>query len=201
MIASHAPSKPLLPLRRGVGRALVLAGLALGLVLAAGCGSYKSPGEKLRDAAWRFNESVRWGRFSVAAKALPPTRRGPWLKAMERTAGALRVLEFDMTPVRVGSKRALVQVDLSYVRASDPVVRQQRRQQLWRYDDGHWMLEADREVQLAAPKASGPPARLPDFVAGDARAGAGSTPAPDASSAPPTGPPTAPPTAEDAVQP
>ncbi len=175
MPSPRPPMKSLRVLDRGLARAVVLVALAVSVAaggLLGGCGSYKSPGEKLRDAAWRFNESVRWGRFSVAAQALPAARRGAWLKAMERTAGALRVLEFDMTPVRVGSKRALVQVDLAYVRASDPVVRQQRRQQIWRYDDGRWILEADHEVQLTAPSPASSPTRLPDFVAGDAREGA-----------------------------
>jgi hypothetical protein len=147
-------------MRSIIRRALVI--LALAGAVTACNGGLKTASEKLRDASFSFNEDVRWQRFRVAARALPPQRREAWIAAMQRAATAFRVVDFELRPVSIGDTRALVEVDLTYYRYPALTIEQQRRRQDWRYADGVWTLVGDTEY--VPPPGGELPDKMPELL-------------------------------------
>jgi hypothetical protein len=131
--------------------------------LSMGCsGFYKTSGEKLKIEVRRFNENVRWQRFRAAAKSIPTERRDDWVGAMEHAATALRITDYDVRPVEVGTDIALMDVDIGYHRIDQVVIKRVRRRQTWRYEGGGWMLESETDI----PIVDGPvPENLPRLQA------------------------------------
>ncbi len=119
--------------------------LCVGVV--AGCGQYKSSAEKLRVTATSFNENIRWNRIVAASKAIPVTKRADWVHYMRALLRSMRIVDYAMTPVRIGSSRATVDVRLAYYFVPDPTVRRERRRQVWRKHRGSWILESDKKVR------------------------------------------------------
>ena len=129
---------------------------------APACAHYKTPGEQLFVNAKAFNEHVRWKRFRLASNFLPKAQQQRWLDRMQQAAETLRIVDYRMVPVRVGSDTAVIDVLLASYRAHDPVVDRQRRRQWWRHEDGDWKLERDKRLPLRAdPKRQS----LPDIQA------------------------------------
>jgi hypothetical protein len=128
-------------------RALLL--LCLGTWFSApACSHYKTPGEQLFVSAKAFNEHVRWKRLRLASNFVPPTQRQRWLDGMQQSAETMRVVDYRMVPVRIGSDTAVIDVMLASYLAHDPTVQRQRRRQWWRLDDGAWRLERDKRLPL-----------------------------------------------------
>jgi len=140
-------------------RAVLL--LSLLTIVATGCAT-SSPREQLHDVVLHFNDNVRWQRYREAARALPPRRRAAWVKAMSRMGRVVRISEYDMRPVEVGDTYAVIEVDLSYHRQDDLVVRREKREQMWRLVEGVWQLESDTEVVVEEGQL---PDRFPELSA------------------------------------
>ncbi len=146
---------------------LPLVPLALAALLGAGaaaCNAYTSPREKLQDATLAYHNGVRWQRYEIAARALPPERRQAWVQAMERLARSVHILDFELVPIEVGDERAIVEVDIAYTRAAAMVVERMRRRQSWTYVEGAWRLTGEEEVALPVPDEDEAPATWPEFA-------------------------------------
>ena len=137
---------------------VVLCGLVLSV--AAGCGSYKNTTEKLRLTATAFNENLRWNRLVAASKSIPVNKRSGWIRQMRSVFSAMRIVDYNVTPVRVGSTRALVDIQLAYYYVPDPTVRRERRRQVWRFSQGKWLLESDKKLRVKRPLEM---RKMPDF--------------------------------------
>ena len=142
---------------RMIGWAALLV-LSLGIV--TGCGSYKNTTEKLRLTATSFNENLRWNRLVAASKSIPASKRSAWIREMRSVFSAMRIVDYNVTPVRVGSTRALVDISLAYYYVPDPTVRRERRRQVWRLSQGNWLLESDKKLRVKRPLEM---RKMPDF--------------------------------------
>jgi len=141
-------------------KGLVLIGFLIASVL-GGCQTTSSS-QKLRDAVLHFNDNVRWQRYREAARALPPHRRAAWTTAMTRMGRMVSIDEYDMTPVEVGDDYAVISVDLAYHRHDDMRVKREKREQIWRFIEGAWVLESDSEVAIDERRL---PERFPELSA------------------------------------
>ncbi len=140
--------------------------LLLGVSFLAACGM-RTRADKLKEATLAYNSDVRWSRFRAAARNLPEDRRDAWVAAMDKAARYIRILEYDMRPVRIQGDEAVFEVDLSYMRAPGVTVERKRRRQHWSYESGSWTLEREEEVEFRPPLDE-PPGDLPLLSAPDA---------------------------------
>jgi len=123
-----------------------------GVGLTSGCGQYKSAAEKLRVTATSFNENVRWNRIVAASKSIPTTKRVGWVRYMRAVFRTMRIVDYAMVPVRIGSTRATVDIHLAYYQVPDPTVIRERRRQIWSLRGSNWLLESDKKVRHAKAK-------------------------------------------------
>ena len=129
-------------------------------VMSSGCGQYKNAAEKLRKTATSFNENVRWNRIVAASKAIPLGKRNAWVRYMRAVLRTMRIVDYAMVPVHIGSTRATVDIHLAYYHMPDPTVVRERRRQVWTLKRGSWILESDKKVRYKKPKVI---RRLQDF--------------------------------------
>ena len=127
----------------------ILTLLAALWLMSAGCAHQTNPGEALFKSAKAFNEHVRWKRFQLASKFLPPTKRDRWLVGMQAAGETLRIVDYRMAPVRVGANTSIVDVYFSSYRINNPVIERQRRRQWWVFKSGSWLLESDKRLPIA----------------------------------------------------
>jgi len=146
---------------------LILTTLFLLGPVSAGCAGSgnMSPTEKLKRIAYRFNENVRWQRFEHASKNVPLERREIWVAAMERAAHSLRIVEYEMRPVLLTEDVSILELDLTYYRMHDHVIAHQRRRQVWKNEEGGWILKSDKEYVRKKPAE--PVDNFPDLEAPD----------------------------------
>ena len=122
--------------------------LAVLWLFPTGCSHYANPGEELFKSAKSFNEHVRWKRFQLASKFLPYKQRDRWLAGMQAAGETLRIVDYRMSPVRVGPKKSIVDVYLSSYRVNNPTIERQRRRQWWTFTGEAWQLEADKRLPM-----------------------------------------------------
>ena len=81
---------------------------------------------------------------------------------MTRMGRMVKVDEYDMNPVEVGDDYAVIEVDLAYHRHDDMRVKREKREQIWRFIEGAWVLESDSEVAIDNRRL---PERFPELSA------------------------------------
>lgn len=117
--------------------------LITALVLGCGAGASES---SLPDTVRQFNEGVRWGRFEVAANAVPPKERAQFVDDMDERANDLKITDYEVVKVAPrGSSEARVQVKLSWYKASEGTVHETHALQTWeRHGKAWWIVDATR---------------------------------------------------------
>lgn len=130
---------------------------AIWFVLLAGCASAKS-GDTLADSVRAYNEGVRWERFAVAAKHVPPKERSMFVDEADERAQDLKITDYEVLKVDArGDREAKVQIKLSWYRASEGTLRETQALQTWeRHGKTWWMVEETRVKGDEMPGLSDP---------------------------------------------
>ena len=138
-------------------RALVLLPVVAFFTLGCG-GPEQTPGAMLQRATTSFLDDMRWQRYDEAARHIPHHRRRAWITAMTRASRVLRIDEYRIQAVHLTPGHADIEVELTYHRADDPVVRRMLRRQVWKQVQDLWTLVADEPMPTdRAPPPSGLP--------------------------------------------
>lgn len=118
---------------------------AILLVLLAGCASAKT-GDTLADSVRVYNDGVRWERFAVAAKHVPPKERSMFVEQADERAHDLKITDYEVVKVDGnGDREATVQVKLSWYRESEGTLRETQAVQTWeRHGKTWWMVDEAR---------------------------------------------------------
>jgi hypothetical protein len=122
--------------------------LCLGLGL-GGCVMPPSPAERVTDAARELNLAARFGRMDIAVGRTTRLGRQPFVARHAGWGRALRVVDVELVGLSLdeGGKRAVVEVDVAWVRTDDSVLRGTRLEQVWHSEDGGWRLARERRTQ------------------------------------------------------
>ena len=124
---------------------------ALITVLLLGCGAPQvKPENDLSESIRQFNEGVRWERFAVAAKSIPPPQRSQFVDEMDERANDLKITDYEVVRVDPrGSREAHVQVKLSWYKASEGTVRETHAMQTWECHGKIWWMVDEARVRGA----------------------------------------------------
>lgn len=127
-------------MRLGLGIASVL---ALGAV---GCSAAQKDTETLAESIRVYNEGVRWQRYAVAAKAIPPAQRATFVDEMDERSNDLKITDMEIVKVDgEGPKAAKVQVKISWYSDREGTLRETHALQSWeRHGKQWWMMDAVR---------------------------------------------------------
>jgi hypothetical protein len=125
---------------------------AIWFVVLAGCASAKS-GDTLADSVRVYNDGVRWERFSVAAKHVPPKERSVFVEHADERAEDLKITDYEVIKVEnKGDREATVQVKLSWYRESEGTLRETQSLQTWeRHGKTWWMVDEARVKGFEMP--------------------------------------------------
>jgi hypothetical protein len=141
---------------------------AIWFVLLAGCASAKS-GDTLADSVRVYNDGVRWGRFAVAAKHVPPQERSTFVEDADERANDLKITDYEVVNVEAkGAREAVVQVKVSWYRESEGTLRETQALQTWeRHGKTWWMVDEARLKGHEMPGLQEPLTKDPVPVAAD----------------------------------
>jgi hypothetical protein len=113
---------------------------ALWFVLLAGCASAKS-GDTLVDSIRVYNDGVRWERFAVAAKHVPPPQRATFVDDADERANDVKITDYEILKVDPkGQGEATVQIKLSWYRESEGTLRETQALQTWEKHGKTWWV-------------------------------------------------------------
>lgn len=118
---------------------------AIWFVLLAACASAKQ-GDTLADSVRAYNDGVRWERFAVAAKHVPPKERSMFVDEADERARDLKITDYEVLKIDArGEREAKVQIKLSWYRASEGTLRETQALQTWeRHGKSWWMVDETR---------------------------------------------------------
>ena len=127
--------------------------LSLIVLLGLSCSAspYESPTQKLQDAVTRYNHSVRWRNFEVAAQFVPQDKRDDYLAERADDQDAIKVLEYKLDEVRYlgdEERRAEVVVTFTYHQRFSNIVERATFLQDWRYGIGRaWTIAGQKKIE------------------------------------------------------
>jgi len=117
------------------------------LLVAAACGA-EGPRDKLRRAAFMFNDGLRWGRYQEVLPRLAPEAREHFMDLRADWGGKVQIS--DIEPVQYvfseDSQRAEVTVQFTWYRVDEMVVRTTRTVQHWEQRKGEWLMIGEQYV-------------------------------------------------------
>ncbi len=124
---------------------------ASGLVLALGLGACFAPpsqSQRVTDAARDLNIAARFGRMDIAVEHAARGARQSFLDRRSTWGHNLRVLDVQLSGLQLkDDKHATVDVDISWERMNEGMLRQTRVAQLWRdTEKGGWQLVREKRV-------------------------------------------------------
>ncbi|HLV21941.1 MAG TPA: hypothetical protein VKZ49_13700 [Polyangiaceae bacterium] len=119
--------------------------------------------ERVTDAARELNLAARFGRLDLAASRTHRAARASFIERHAHWGSGLRVVDVELTSLAMQDEgRAVVQVDVSWVRADEGTLRRTRLAQLWQEEDGAWLL-------MRESRAAGDPGLFGEVVYRSAR--------------------------------
>jgi hypothetical protein len=116
--------------------------LAVVLVVAACAGSAQERNEALTDDVRSFQDGVRWKRYEEAAAFVPPDRREKFLDDRDEIDHDLRIDDFEVERVKVGSgaSEAIVQVRFTWHLDSVGAVHETVVDERWKKAGKSWHI-------------------------------------------------------------
>ncbi len=126
---------------------LIVPGLALALGLGA-CFAPPSQSRRVTDAAREMNIAARFGRMDIAVEHAARGARQSFLERRADWGHNLRVLDVQLSGLKLKDlHHATVDVDISWERMNEAMLRQTRVAQLWRdTEKGGWQLVREKRV-------------------------------------------------------
>lgn len=119
----------------------------LALLLCAACGA-EGPKDKLRHAAFLFNDGLRWGRYQEVLPRVDPEARDHFMEVHAEWGDKVQIS--DVEPVQYvfseDGDRADVTVQFTWYRIDELVVRTTRTTQHWEQRDGEWIMIGEEHV-------------------------------------------------------
>lgn len=121
-------------------------------LMLAGCGMIPKPNstESLTDTVTSYNESMRWGRYEMAAAHLPPKQRSQFVDESDERGHDLKITEYDIVKVdQKGDREARVQIKMSWYRETEGTVHETHAMQTWERQGKNWLLVDESRVRGA----------------------------------------------------
>lgn len=124
---------------------------ACALVFGAACGSTVNQGKALSESVTDYANCMRWGRVEQAALHVPDAQRASFIRVRRAALAGMQVHDFEVRGVdhATGTGKARVIVAAAWSRPTDPSIRQEVLEQLWRWQDEHWVLVQSQPVERA----------------------------------------------------
>jgi hypothetical protein len=120
---------------------------ALLLPLALGCVSPPPPAERATNAARELNLAARFGRMDLAVARASPKVRREFMQRRALWGKGLRVVDVELTGLEMSEpSRAVVYVDVAWVRVDESTLRSTRVAQHWEDEEGGWLLTREKRV-------------------------------------------------------
>lgn len=121
------------------------------LVVAAalgGCFAPPSNSQKVTDAARELNVNSRFGRMDMAASYASPSARQAFLERRAAWGNLVRVMDVELASLNINEEdqQALVEVVVSWMRVDESQLRATRVAQVWREEEGDWLLTREKRV-------------------------------------------------------
>jgi len=113
--------------------------------------------KRLDDAAFRYNNALRFGNLDMAVGFVEPEQRASFLEMFADTGSSpIRFTEVDVGAISLGpeSDRASVELSVRYYRLPSLREVQFSQRQRWRYDPkaAQWFVEPELERYAAADR-------------------------------------------------
>ena len=125
--------------------------IVVGYLLATvACGAVAHDTDTLGDSVRRYNEGVRWGRYTVAAASVPVSERNQFIDDMDARADDVKITDYEIVNVAARSSReAKVRIKLSWYLASKGTVHETHADQTWERKGRQWFMVEEARVRGA----------------------------------------------------
>lgn len=111
------------------------------LVVLVACGGLGKSEDTLSEAVRVYNEGVRWARYEVAAKHVPPPQRAQFVDDWDERAKEVKVTDYEVVKVeQKRSSEAKVEIKVEWYKSSDNKVHETRALQSWERHGKTWFV-------------------------------------------------------------
>lgn len=118
-------------------------------LLLIGCAAARAESD-LPESIRQFNDGVRWGRFEVAANAVPVKQRAQFVDEMDERSSDLKITDYEVVKVAPrGDREARVQIKLSWYKASEGTLRETHALQTWERHGKAWLMVDETRLRGA----------------------------------------------------
>lgn len=120
--------------------------LPLLLLLAGACVAPQTPAAKAVETARELNTATRFGRMDIAMEHVSSTARGHFLERRAKWGGQIRVVDLELGGMNMPEKdKAIVFVNVAWMRMNEGTLRSTRLMQRWENDKG-WKLVREKRA-------------------------------------------------------
>ncbi len=125
----------------------LIAGFFVLAVSSSGCLRPSSRGQLVTEAAREMNLAARFGRLDIAAGHAAKGARKHFLSRRSQWGREIRVVDVELSSLNITKDdRALVHVDVAWVRMNEGELKSTRVAQVWRDQRGGWLLVREKRV-------------------------------------------------------
>lgn len=118
-------------------------------LLLVGCGAARAESD-LPESIRQFNDGVRWGRFEIAANAVPARERAAFVDDMDQRSNELKITDYEVVKVAPrGAQEAHVQVKLSWYKTSEGTLHETHAMQTWERHGKAWFMVDETRLRGA----------------------------------------------------
>ena len=121
--------------------------LFLSVLLAAGCATPLTPGQRAREAAYDYAMAVRFGRTDMALERVSPSDRAGFAARHAAWGSAVRILDCELVGISQQSTEvAKVLLNVGWQRVDEAEMRVTQISQTWRDHRGSWLLMSEQRT-------------------------------------------------------
>ncbi|MEO8549531.1 MAG: hypothetical protein ABI678_06145 [Kofleriaceae bacterium] len=111
------------------------------LLFLIGCGAAPRSGDTLGDSIRGYNDSVRWGRFEVAATRIPAKERSQFVDDADERAKDLKITQYDVVNVdQKGDREAKVHIKMEWYSDREGTLHETHAVQTWERRGKDWLM-------------------------------------------------------------
>jgi len=113
----------------------------------AGCGAARQA-DTLGESVQHYNDSVRWGRFEMAAGHIPASQRAQRMDEWDERANDVKITDYEVVNmVPRGEREARVQIKVSWYKGSEGTVHETHAVQTWERHGKDWLMVDESRVR------------------------------------------------------